>query len=90
MALNIKNAETEQLAAEVARLAGESKTQAIKVALRERRDRLTVGASKASRTERLLAFLAGDIWSRIPSDVLGKPLSRAEREAVLGYGPQGV
>ena len=37
MALNIKNAETEQLAAEVAELAGESKTQAVTVALRERR-----------------------------------------------------
>ncbi len=40
MALNIKNAETERLAAEVAELAGESKTQAVTVALRERRDRL--------------------------------------------------
>ena len=37
MALTIKNAEVERLATEVARLTGESKTQAVKVALEERR-----------------------------------------------------
>jgi len=36
VALNIKHRETEQLAAEVAALAGESKTRAVKVALQER------------------------------------------------------
>ena len=35
MALNIKNAEVERLAAEVARLTGESKTEAIRRALDE-------------------------------------------------------
>ena len=35
MALNLKNAEVERLAAEVARLAGESKTEAIRRALEE-------------------------------------------------------
>ena len=33
MALNIKDAETEQLAAQVAALAGETKTRAVKTAL---------------------------------------------------------
>ena len=36
MALNIKNAETQALAARVARATGESLTQAVTVALRER------------------------------------------------------
>lgn len=40
MGLNIKNAETHRLATEVARLTGESKTQAITVSLRERLERL--------------------------------------------------
>ena len=37
MALNIKNADVERLATEVARLTGESKTEAIRRALEERR-----------------------------------------------------
>ena len=40
MALNIKDSETEQLAGEVASLAGESKTGAVRQALRERKSRL--------------------------------------------------
>ena len=49
MALNLKNAEVERLAAEVARLTGESKTEAIRRALDERRQRLK-GTSAASRS----------------------------------------
>ncbi|MCA1672325.1 MAG: type II toxin-antitoxin system VapB family antitoxin, partial [Actinobacteria bacterium] len=40
MALNIKDPETERLATEVAALAGETKTAAVRVALRERLERL--------------------------------------------------
>ncbi|MSO83388.1 MAG: PSK operon transcription factor, partial [Acidobacteria bacterium] len=40
MALNLKNPEVERLAAEVARLTGESKTEAIRRSLEERRQRL--------------------------------------------------
>jgi hypothetical protein len=40
MALNLKNAQVERLAAEVAKLTGESKTEAIRRALEERRRRL--------------------------------------------------
>ena len=42
MALNIKNPEVEILAAEVARLAQETKTEAIRQALLERKARLQV------------------------------------------------
>ena len=40
MALNIRNAEAEQLAERVARLTGETKTAAVTQALRERLERL--------------------------------------------------
>src|SRR5215208_644444 len=40
VALNIKNAEVERLAEEVARLTGESKTEAVRRALSERKQRL--------------------------------------------------
>jgi hypothetical protein len=40
MGLNIKNKDVEQLARQVAQATGESKTEAIRIALMERRDRL--------------------------------------------------
>ena len=90
MALNIKDAETERLAAEVAELAGETKTQAVRVALRERRDRFRRRVAPEDRAERLRRFLQDEVWPQIPDDLLGKPLTKAEREEILGYGPEGV
>ena len=40
MGLNIKNKDVEELARQVAQATGESKTEAIRIALMERRDRL--------------------------------------------------
>lgn len=90
MALSIKDEEAERLAGEVARLAGESKTRAVKVALRERRERLELLRSHHDRHEELRRFLEQEVWSQVPRKALGRPLSRSEREAVLGYGPEGV
>jgi antitoxin VapB len=90
MALNIKDAETEQLAAEVAALASETKTGAIKVALRERRARLTAGRTASGRGQRLRQFLAEEVWPQIPGEVLGTAMTKTERERILGYGPEGV
>ena len=90
MALNIKDPETERLAAQVAALAGETKTRAVKTALRERKERLTARVRERDRVRDLRRFLADEVWPQVPADVLGKPLSRAERETILGYGPQGL
>lgn len=90
MALTIKDPETVKLAAEVAALTGETKARAVKVALQERRRRLAPRAVPRDRGEELRRFLEEEVWPQIPADVLGKPISRAEREAILGYGPQGV
>jgi antitoxin VapB len=90
MALNIKDPETEKLAAEVAAITGESKTRAVKVALQERKQRLAVRVIRRDRTEELRRFLAQDVWPRVPRKVLGKRITRQEREAILGYGPEGV
>jgi antitoxin VapB len=89
VALNLKNAEVERLAAEVARLTGETKTEAIRKALEERRRRLRAPARSARRA-RLLAFLETKVWPTIPPDQLSRRLSRAEEEEILGYGPGGV
>jgi antitoxin VapB len=89
MALNIKNADVERLADEVARLTGESKTEAIRKALDERRRRLK-GSSVAERRQRVVRFLKSDVWPTIPKKVLGRRPTRAEEDAILGFGPDGV
>jgi len=90
MALNIKNPEAERLAGEVAALTGESKTEAIRKALMERRARLRSRVSEAGRKERLRRFLELEIWSRVPEDQRGRAPDKAEREQILGLGPSGV
>ena len=90
MALNIKDPETEKLAAEVAAITGESKTRAVKVALQERRQRLSVRVVRRDRAEELRRFLAEEVWPEVPRKVLGKRVTRRQREAILGYGPEGV
>jgi antitoxin VapB len=90
MALNIKNQEVERLAAEVARLTGETKTEAVRRALDERYARLRVRAGDANRADRIRRFLEREVWSRIPADQLGRMPDRRERERILGYGEEGV
>ena len=89
MPLNIKNAAVERLAAEVARLTGESKTEAIHRALDERRRRLK-GTSAGERRARVLQFLEKKVWPALQADERGRRLTQAEEDEILGYGPDGV
>lgn len=88
MALNLKNPAVERLAAELARLTGESKTEAIRKALEERRRRLRAIAP-SDRKRRVLILLREQIWKDVPKRELGRRLSRAEEDAILGYGKEG-
>ena len=90
MALNIKNREVEVLAAEVARMTGETKTEAIRKSLADRRQRLTRDTGPEARAEHLHRFLAEEIWPLLPRGQRGKAMSKREREAILGYGEEGV
>ncbi|MGD2068686.1 MAG: type II toxin-antitoxin system VapB family antitoxin [Gemmatimonadota bacterium] len=90
MALNIKNAEVERLVDEVAGVTGESKTEAVRVALLERRARLRTRVAAGARARRVRRFLENEVWDAIPEDQLGRPPDKEEREAILGYGPEGV
>lgn len=90
MALNIKDPEAERLAREVAALTGESKTGAIRQALRERKERLRYQVVKRSRRPALRRFLETEIWPAVPRQVRGRRLSRKEEEKLLGYGPSGA
>jgi antitoxin VapB len=91
MALNIKNEETERLAAEVASLAGETKTGAVKQALLERRDRLRLESGGGEKPHRgMRRWLETEIWPQIPEEDRNRPpMTKAEREEILGIGPEG-
>lgn len=91
MALNIKNAETEQLATEVAEMTGSTKTGAVRQALRERRDRLRLGAGGAAKGRLTMQeWLEAEIWPQVPKEERGRPpLAKAEIEEMLGYGSEG-
>jgi antitoxin VapB len=90
MALNIKDRDAERLAGEVADLADETKTRAVKVALEERKARLKRRVVARDRRADLWSFLEGEAWPQVPSSVLGLDVSRDERDEILGYGPEGV
>jgi antitoxin VapB len=73
MALNIKNTDVERLAAEVARMTGESKTEAIRRALEERKGRLALRARKQRRAS-VPRFLEREVWPAVPRRLLGRRL----------------
>jgi antitoxin VapB len=89
MGKNNKNVDVEKLAAEVALLAHETKTEAIRRALLERRARLQARAGKPEKRRSIREYLERNVWPLIPSAELGRVLSREEEDHVLGYGPEG-
>jgi antitoxin VapB len=90
MALNIKNPEVEHLANEIAKVTGETKTEVIRKALLERKGRLASQVVIEDRGAKLLRFLERDVWPKVPRRILGRRLSKKDREDMLGYGPRGV
>ena len=82
MALNIKNARTEQLAQQVAREAGESLTEAVTIALSER----LAGLRRRKQAAGIIASVA-----RIQAAVAQLP-DRDTRtpEEILGYDANGL
>jgi antitoxin VapB len=89
MALNIKNVDVERLAGEVAGLAHETKTEAIKRALVERRARLQARAGRHRGHTSLREYLERNVWPMVPAGELGRVMSREEEDRILGYGPGG-
>jgi antitoxin VapB len=89
MALNIKNAEVERLAAEVAEMTKETKTQAIRHALEERKFRLRRDGTPEERARRIQRTLEA-MWATLPPGVRGKGIPQEEQDEILGYGPNGV
>lgn len=91
MALNIKNDRVERVLDEVVALTGETKTEAVRAALEERRARLGAEGLTHDRKRLRRDFLEREVWSRIPPELLDKPpLSKEQEEELLGLGPEGV
>ncbi|MBB5789025.1 type II toxin-antitoxin system VapB family antitoxin [Jiangella mangrovi] len=90
MALNIKDPTTERLAAELAALTNDTKTGAVRSALEERLERVLASRAAAGRRERLQRFLVDEVWPQVSVEVRGHPLTKAEREEILGIGAEGV
>jgi antitoxin VapB len=90
MPLNIKNPEVERLVNELSELTGESKTEAVRQALLERRSRLRYRVRDSGRGIRIRSFLEREVWLRVPDDQRGHAPTKIERESILGYGPAGV
>jgi antitoxin VapB len=90
MPLNIKDPITERLATEVARLTGESKTGAIRTALVERKHRLLLARGGRERGDRMVDLLRDQVWPDLPVGVRGRTVTKAEEDAVLGFGPDGA
>ena len=89
MALNIKNADVERLAGEVARLAHETKTEAVRRALVERRARLQARTGKPGGRKSLREYLEQSVWPMMPAGELGRAITGEEEDQILGYGPEG-
>lgn len=83
MALNIKNVEAENLASEVAELAGETMTGAVIQALKERKERLVRQRERSRRVEDAREFLEAEVWSLAANPALGD-------DELLGYGDGGA
>ncbi len=81
MALNIKNAEVERLATEVAMITGESKTEAIRVALEERRGLLRA-EGKGTRADELRRWLTEEVWPSIPPESREQPIPKEFYDAL--------
>jgi antitoxin VapB len=82
MALNIRNPEAEKLAADLARLTGETKTEAVTKALRDRLLRL-----RRERSKRRLADELDEIGNHCASLPV---LDSRNAEEILAYDENGI
>jgi antitoxin VapB len=82
MALNIRNPEADALAAELARETGETKTEAVTQALRERLERVRQGRAPRSLVDKLNAIAKRS--AALPA------LDDRTDDEILGYGPDGL
>jgi antitoxin VapB len=90
MGIESEDREIKRLAAEIAELTGRTETVAVREALEAHKARLELtGGDRAKRRKDLQRFMETEIWPQIPDEIRGKTITKAEREEILGYGPEG-
>jgi hypothetical protein len=67
-----QNLEVEKLASEVSLVAGDRKTEGIRRALAERKQRLAFQAVQSDRTHELTGFLEREVWAAIRARATGR------------------
>jgi antitoxin VapB len=82
MALNIRSPETEALATELARLTGETKTEAVTKAVRDRLERVKRGRHRRSLADELDAI--GKQCAALPV------LDPRDPDEIVGYDEHGI
>lgn len=50
-------------------------------------DEVAAPADEA-KTE-VVRYLEREVWPKVPSELLGRGLTKEEQEEILGYGPEG-
>ena len=78
---SIKSDRVAQLLDQITAKTGESKVEAVRVALERRLEELQ-GSNQAQRT---IEWLETIVWPQLPSEVRGKAPSKEEQEELLGY-----
>ena len=87
MALNIRNPEADRLAAQVASLAGETKTDAVILALKERLQRLQCQLKAGKVRQRSLIHRLDQISLRFAARPI---LDRRSADEICGYDASGL
>ena len=93
MAVNVTG-RIEELAGELSRLTGESATEAVERALLERKERVRekpdipeLTPEQQKRYDEFIKVMEHKVWSKLPAHALGKSITKAEEEEILGIGP---
>ena len=85
--MSIKNSEVERLAEELSRATHTSKTEVIRQALQEKKERMQI-LGEGDRTERIRAYLETRVWPYLKKGA-SRRWTKAEEERALGYGKHG-
>jgi antitoxin VapB len=85
--MSIKNHELEKLAQQLSRLTNFSKTEVIRQALQEKKQRLAADQG-LDRKQRLLSYLENRVWPSLPRGA-SRRWTKAREERALGYGRHG-
>jgi antitoxin VapB len=87
VAIQIKDPVVTKLAAELASLTGESKTDAIRNALEEKMARITMCAARRTRRAEMARILGREVCTLARAGGKKEVLSAAEIQELLAYGP---